>query len=61
MAEDPFEGLDTSNLTDSDRSEIEQLKMIYATKGKDGLVEALSNVAKTNSTLFVWLLGTILD
>jgi hypothetical protein len=61
MAEDPFEGLDTSNLTDSDRSEIEQLKMIYATKGKDGLGEALSNVAKTNSTLFVWLLGTILD
>jgi hypothetical protein len=61
MAEDPFQGLDTSELADGDRAEIEKLKLIYANEGKDGLVSALASVAKNNSTLFVWLLGRILD
>jgi hypothetical protein len=58
---DPLEGLDTSSLSDTDRVEIEKLRMAYDREGKDGIVKALADLAKNNSMLFRWLLAKFLD
>jgi hypothetical protein len=58
---DPLEGLDTSSLSDGDRVEIEKLRTAYDRGGKDGIVKALADLAKNNSTLFKWLLAKFVD
>jgi hypothetical protein len=62
MRNDPFQGIDFSTLSDADRAVIEKLRSIYRDEGKDALVRALlTDLAKNNSTLFMWLLGVVLD
>jgi hypothetical protein len=61
MRNDPFEGIDLSTLSVVDRAVIDKLKRTYRDEGKDGLVRALTSLAKNNAPLFVWLLGRILD
>jgi hypothetical protein len=62
MRNDPFQGIDFSTLSDADRAVIDKLRSIYRDEGKDALVRALlTDLAKNNSTLFMWLLGVVLD
>jgi hypothetical protein len=61
MRKDPFEGIDLSTLSFVDRAAIDKLKRTYRDEGKDGLVRALTGLAKSNSTLFMWLLSRVLD
>jgi hypothetical protein len=61
MADDPFECIDESGLTEADKLEIERLRKIYETEGEDGLVAALQALAPRNSTLFTTLLFALLD
>jgi hypothetical protein len=58
---DPFEGFDTSDLSEADKAEIEKLRQIYQSEGKDGLVSGLTEVARNNSPLFMKFLAAILD
>jgi hypothetical protein len=57
MDDDPFAAIDTSELADADRIEIDRLRQIYQNEGEDGLVNALVTLARSNSPLFMALLG----
>jgi hypothetical protein len=57
MDGDPFAAIDASELADADRTEIVRLRQIYENEGEDGLVNALVMLARSNSPLFMALLG----
>jgi hypothetical protein len=61
MPKDPFEGIDLSTLSVVDRNAVDKLMRVYRDEGKDGLVRALSGLARNNAPLFVVLLKQIID
>jgi hypothetical protein len=61
MRKDPFQGVDLSDLSADDRAVIDELRSTYQNDGKDALIRSLADLARSNSTLFMWLLGKVLD
>jgi hypothetical protein len=61
MPSDPFQGIDLATLSVVDRNTVDKLRRVYRDEGKDGLVQALTNLAKSNPTLFMRLLKQIID
>jgi hypothetical protein len=61
IGKDPFQGVDLSDLSADDRAVIDELRSTYQNDGKDALVRSLADLARSNSTLFMWLLGKVLD
>ena len=61
MPSDPFKGIDLSTLSVVDRNAVDKLRRTYRDEGKDGLVRALTSLAKNNAPLFVFLLKQIID
>jgi hypothetical protein len=59
--EDPLKNIDLTTLSVVDRAEVDKLRRAHRDEGKDGLVRALTGLAKTNSPLFMWLMKQIID
>jgi hypothetical protein len=51
--DDPFKGIDLTTLSVVDRNAVDRLRRAYRDEGKDGLVRALTVLAKTNPQLFM--------
>jgi len=58
MTNDPFEVADPSGLSDADWADINRLRRIYKTLGKDALSDALAELAK-DPARYVHILGAI--
>ena len=61
MRKDPFQGIDLTAPSVEDRAVIDELRSTFQNSGKDALVRSLADLARSNSTLFMWLLGKVLD
>jgi hypothetical protein len=60
MLSDPFKGTDLSALSVVERAQVDKLRRVCRDEGKEGLVRALVDLAKTNSALFMRLLREII-
>ena len=60
MQADPFRGIDLEPLSKADQAEIDGLRQIYRAGGENDFIEALTDIARTNTSLFVRLLAEII-